>query len=106
MEKYIDSQKYSKILTDLISDSENHNNYQKGYVQGLATANGILLDDNQTPAANVVKVVRCKDCKHFCKDLTDRENHWCFKGVKSAFAIKKVKLDDFCSYGERKTAEK
>ena len=51
--------------------------------------------------ADVVKVVRCKDCKH-------REKHWItgtptcgnpYYGMASGVDLKD---DDFCSYGERK----
>lgn len=37
------------------------------------------------------EVVRCKDFKHCCLDLSGRENHLCMR-----------KANDFCSYGERK----
>lgn len=52
------------------------------------------------PAADVVKVVRCKECKHWkptmpskgivgiCEDMNHFGRFW--------------KPDDFCSYGERK----
>ena len=41
------------------------------------------------PAADVVPVVRCKDCKHYQTD------YMCFLR----------KPDDFCSYGERKDGD-
>lgn len=50
---------------------------------------------------DVVKVVRCKDCKHFCLDLSGRENHLCMR--KEVGFVVRRKADDFCSYGERKT---
>lgn len=52
------------------------------------------------PAANVAPVVRCKDCKHSCKDGTGRtcEGYWY---ELSEFAVS-VEDDDFCSYGEQK----
>ena len=44
---------------------------------------------------DVVKVVRCKDCKHYignycCRDIKDRTNMFF------------MKENDYCSYGERK----
>lgn len=45
------------------------------------------------PAADVVEVVRCKDCKHYQKDMLFG-NAYCDG--------RQVKPDDFCSYGERK----
>lgn len=51
------------------------------------------------PAADVTPVVRCKECKHYdmgvCLKIYSDGN------VHSA-AWQKRKLDDFCSYGERK----
>lgn len=47
------------------------------------------------PAADVVEVVRCKDCKH-CIGPVCYNEHWESVGCPS------VQPDDFCSYGERK----
>ena len=30
-------------------------------------------------SADVQEVVRCKDCKHLCKDLSGRESHLCMR---------------------------
>lgn len=91
---YIERETYSKALKDLISDSDGRTNYEKGYIQGLATANGILLDENQTPTADVVEVVRCKDCKHIIN-----------KGICEKFRQRYPFFpeDDFyCGFGELK----
>ena len=48
-------------------------------------------------AADVVPVVRCEDCKHHSFDA-GYGNHWC----NLTSGVRKVKPDDFCSYGERK----
>ena len=48
------------------------------------------------PKADVVEVVRCKDCKHFGTDTFNRTV--CVRD----FQIICVKDNDFCSYGERK----
>lgn len=51
----------------------------------------------QAPAADVVEVVRCKDCKYWekGKDYEPYCNHW-------GNMMTETKEDDFCSYGERK----
>ena len=51
-------------------------------------------------AGYAAPVVRCKDCKHSCKDGTGRtcEGYWY---ELSEFAVS-VEDDDFCSYGEQK----
>lgn len=43
------------------------------------------------PTADVVEVVRCKDCKHFVSEVCRHD-----------FAMNLSRGDDFCSYGERK----
>lgn len=42
--------------------------------------------------ADVVEVVRCKDCKKF-----QTNHHWC------GFFKTDIDPDEFCSYGERRT---
>lgn len=51
----------------------------------------ILTEIEYSPTADVVEVVRCKDCKHY-KD--EHSNCW----------LMRVKMmpSDYCSYGERK----
>ena len=59
---------------------------------------GMLDEDirefiKEQPAADVVQVVRCKDCRRVEKDHLFG-GYWC-RGYR-------VSPDDFCSYGERK----
>ena len=54
-----------------------------------------------TPAVDAVEVVRCKDCKHCFFDLSGRDYHICMKN--GFLSMNRVKEDDFCSYGERRT---
>lgn len=61
--------------------------------------NDLAEDFHSIPAADVSRVVRCKDCKHYgmgacLKIYSDGNVH--------AAAWQKRKPDDFCSYGERK----
>ena len=51
-------------------------------------------------APDVVKVVRCKDCKYWeqCKDYEPYCNHW-------GNMMADTKADYFCSYGERREGE-
>lgn len=53
----------------------------------------------QTPTVDAVEVVRCKDCCSCLIDNSIREHHLCMRGY--PLLQKRVKLDDFCSYGER-----
>ena len=52
-----------------------------------------LLEDY--PAADVVEVVRCKDCKYCLQ--TDEFEYWC-DGFCSPMRL--VRKEDFCSHGE------
>ena len=49
---------------------------------------------NAIPAANVVEVVRCKDCRHW------KNTHLC--EAWSRHGTIETKAEQFCSYGERK----
>ena len=54
---------------------------------------------NFMPAKDVIEVVRCKNCKHFCPYEGEEHKGDCAElvGLESC-----VYEDDFCSYGERK----
>ena len=54
------------------------------------------------PTVDAVEVVRCKDCQKCLIDNTKRELHLCMK--RPSFPVR-VKMDDFCSYGERKDGD-
>ena len=68
------------------------------YTRGVEIARDII---KSLPTADVVEVVRCKDCIHYYE-----LEPVCLKiysdGNVSADAWQERKPDDFCSYGERK----
>ena len=49
---------------------------------------------------NMVEVVRCKDCKHYCLSYSAKPNEarWCELSIEQN---EYPKPNDFCSYGER-----
>lgn len=47
-----------------------------------------------TPTADVVEVVRCKDCIHYQKGVCNHFGYYTY--------APEVDDDDFCNYGERK----
>lgn len=69
-----------------------------------------IIDDMKTvPTADVVEVVRCKDCRHYdnknCKEgfgycMREQEDGFFYNALHGVF-----KDNDFCSYGERKEQE-
>ena len=56
-------------------------------------------DLKNLPTADVVEVVRCKDCKHYKIDHPRANGYHCCYRMHSIFPMKP---DDFCSYGERR----
>ena len=74
---------------------------------GAIIAKEFLDRVRQAPTADVVEVVRCKDCKHY----RNHPNGLCYAhsepygtGYKGETIC--VEPDDFCSYGERKDVQK
>ena len=84
MATYIDRETYRNRLADLESWCQDER--KPGLKQALE-----MFDE--APAADVVEVVRCKDCKY------SSGTKKCLN-PDSFFAVPKD--DDFCSYGERK----
>ena len=74
-------------------DKEHANGH---FINGIET---VMEYAEQMPAADVVEVVRCKDCKHYDMGV-------CLKiysdGAVHPEAWQSRKPEDFCSYGERK----
>lgn len=68
----------------------------------MADAKRMLAD---MPAADVVPVVRCRDCKYYRVSTMLAPNKFCFR-LKHPVEDRPIGYnfapDDFCSYGERK----
>lgn len=100
---YIDKEKVKELIT----------NYGKGAISdGLKTldpADDIVLivrGVDLIPVADVVEVVRCKDCKNFIS--CNEKLHYCKYHTDNASYCDEccwVTENDFCSYGERKEEE-
>lgn len=56
----------------------------------------------RAPAADVVEVVRCKDCKHLETVIDIIGDMYCFCGNADGKYITEVDLDDFCSHAEKR----
>jgi hypothetical protein len=79
MKKYIDR---DALLKDICGNDPSH--MEDYYFNAIANA----------PAADVVEVVRCKDCKHLMFSDCYGECSKAYLGIVAPW--------DFCSYGERK----
>ena len=87
MSRYVDVTKI-KFIGDTFNDDDN-----EVYVKLSDVKQAI----DQTPTADVVEVVRCRDCKHFTRGMS----------VGMCLRIKDKPIlpcvyNHFCSFGERK----
>ena len=87
MSDYIERQKVKDIR---FSGGINHDGFL--YVPYKELVDGIKA----LPSADVVQVVRCKDCRKCSYDPLFNY-YWC----NLTLGTRRVKPDDFCSYGER-----
>lgn len=88
MPRYIDANKIK--LTGLTFEDINNEVY--------FSLTDVRKAIEQTPTADVVEVVRCKDCKfHLANSCFNRQ--W---DLESSTEVPMVCDCDFCSYGERK----
>lgn len=71
--------------------------YSNRYYQGIEVAISAII---KLPAADVVEVVRCKDCSHNCGEGFVGGTISC--GLSNLFTVGKDPMD-FCSSGERRT---
>lgn len=96
MAKYIEREAISEEIRKYYYKNPPNSSYGKGFDRGLDRAQRAILD---APAADVVPVVRCKNCIHYdlgvcLKIYSDGNTH--------PEAWQPRRLEDFCSYGERK----
>lgn len=93
MSRYIDADNLSKAkyhdlpYTHIVPNGENVESYERGWNDAIDA-----IIENE-PSADVVEVVRCKDCLHYWDGRTQCDVH---DGVN-------YNPDDYCSYAERKT---
>lgn len=72
------------------------------FVYGVSTINAIVSRINRQPAADVVEVVRCKDCKH-CEILNEPNMYAiCHKTELKFYPFELDTRTHYCSLGERK----
>ena len=76
---------------------------QQAYKEMHGGKRSLLIDTE--PTADVVEVVRCKDCRWYERDIFDREAGVCFNPNKCTKTWGfEVLNEDYCSYGERADA--
>ena len=89
MKRYIDAEILKNKILDDMAKAERDGKDLNGYTDAL-------FHLKTTPAADVVEVVRCRECKHYVR----REYPFCEFECEGAEIH--YKPDDYCSYGERR----
>ena len=97
MDKYIKIEEVKAIITGYV---QRNINFKKGFDLVHDTM-AICETIDKMAAADVVEIVRCKDCKH-CKEYERINGYYCNWHSTDCCTFATF-LDDFCSYGERKT---
>lgn len=105
MKKYIECEALLKDIEEMLDTAQQHINIT-GRGRGKTLWDGIYKGINfckikllAAHAADVVEVVRCKDC--VCGYKTQNGQIIC-KFLETGNFIPYVKPNDYCSYGERK----
>lgn len=76
-----------------------NSDYLTGYICALSATEGMIAN---LPTADVVKVVRCKDCKYKEEILNINDDLELMCGFNYGLRVKgMVSPLDFCNYGER-----
>ena len=108
MARYINadilSQEIDKLQSELQSNNDAIWNINKPIYKGLCYARGII---NDIPTADVVEVVRCKDCRYWeeigIDPITDYTfgycRHYQWQDEENS---RETNGQDYCSYGERR----
>ena len=97
MAEYKDIDLLRKQIKDVKwSFNSTNEDYMTGYLCALLCTEGMIAG---LPTADVVEIMRCKDCEHY-KPQPTRNNGKTKYCCRSAYV--RVNSDDFCSYGERK----
>lgn len=68
--------------------------HDKAIIANLAGITDIANLINDQPTADVVEVVRCKDCRHFTAG-------YCCRDIKGRSQMHYMGENAFCSYGEK-----
>ena len=92
MNKYIDADKAKNCIMEFVNEY--------GEIVGMFVNDfNILLE---RCAADVAEVVRCKDCKMYCKDKELAKAKYCDPNYYCGLLQTEMDEDGFCSYGRRK----
>ena len=92
MSRYIEREAVMKTARD---------GYHSDFGKSMADLTSLREVLEDTPTADVVEVVRCRECKHFDKNKGYRDTKFSFSFC-NKFHHNITTENDFCSYGERR----
>lgn len=95
-DEYIKRSDAIDYIEDFVLMNKYYHPYSKRTTIPIAEA---IARINETPSADVAKVVRCKDCKN---NYVTTHNHGKQDDPRCDFTDRHLSLDDFCSRGERR----
>lgn len=98
MSRYIEREKVLEAMQDN-KYAKPENDFQRGV---NASVDFILADIKHLPTADVVEVVRCKDCKRCCIEHRKKEKGKESIGVYVCNGIGVVDSTFYCACGERR----
>jgi hypothetical protein len=104
MSRYIDVIDIAKQIADFKKSITSPNSdYMTGYICALSVTEGMIANAMIASTADVVEVVRCRDCKYFVdEDETDMLGLCTCKRIAIAYNGELYPERDFyCAYGER-----
>ena len=102
MSRYIDVTDLSKQISDFKRAVNSPNSdYMTGYICALSVTEGIIA---KAPTADVVEVVRCKDCKHHPDNGGECDRSITHTGRDYVCEVNTYRYIgiDYCSCGERR----
>ena len=101
MDEYIEKRKVVNLLIELENEFQQFKpfkGFERAMYRKLCEAEIAI---GKLPAADVVQVLRCKDCVHWDDDPDTYGSDYGPKG-KCMKSFETMRADGFCSYGERK----
>lgn len=100
MSEYISRKTAYQFFKDQLEEEAGA--YSKGRNAGLRVAMSAVMNNDAIPTADVVEVVRCKDCKYSEHWYRDKCLCRLWYGEEKPSAPIDVFDDGFCNYGERR----
>lgn len=99
MAEYIEHEKVRDLLWNF------HKPYGVGDVMWINITQDIVDELDEIPAADVVTVVRCRDCRFYYDKHYEDEGEAPYIKRCCKYSNHTRQPDDFCSLGERKSGE-